>query len=122
MNESAAGNLLGLDENQRVWGTLDRGDLYQIIARIAVTSADTQGDISRLKLADLLIPNSIFIALEDSALVASATMLDHGISWLPVVKSIDDPRPLGLLRGEKISKRLLERMTQTQPPQARATR
>ena len=120
LNDSAAGNLLVLDENQRLWGTLDRGDLYQIIARIAVTSAETQGDISRLKLADLLIPNSIFIALEDSAFVASATMLDHGISWLPVVKSIDDPRPVGLLRGEKISKRLLERMTQAQPPQARA--
>ncbi len=120
LNESAAGNLLVLDENQRLWGTLDRGDLYHIIARIAVTSAETQGDISRLKLSDLLIPNSIFIALEDSALVASATMLDHGISWLPVVKSKDDPRPVGLLRGEKISKRVLERMTQGRPPQARA--
>ena len=120
LNESAAGNLLVLDENQRLWGTLDRGDLYQIVARIAVTSAETQGDISRLKLSDLLIPNSIFIALEDSAFVASATMLDHGISWLPVVKSKDDPRPVGLLRGEKISKRMLERMTQGQPPQARA--
>jgi NADH dehydrogenase len=119
LNESAAGNLLVLDENQRLWGTLDRGDLYQIIARIAVTSAETRGDISHLKLSDLLIPNSIFIALEDSALVASATMLDHGISWLAVVKSKDDPRPVGLLRGEKISKRMLERIAQGQPTQAR---
>ncbi len=120
LNESATGNLLVLDEKQRLWGTLDRGDLYQIIARITVTSAETRGDISRLKLGDLLIPNSIYVALEDSALVASATMLDHGISWLPVVKSKDDPRPVGLLRGEKISKRMLERIAQGQPTQARA--
>ena len=120
LNESAAGNLLVVDEKQRLWGTLDRGDLYHIIARIAVTSAETQGDISRLKLGDLLTPNSIFISLEDSAFVASATMLDHDISWLPVVKSKDDPRPVGLLRGDKISKRVLERMTQGQPTQARA--
>jgi NADH:ubiquinone reductase (H+-translocating) len=119
LNESATGNLLVLDEKQRLWGTLDRGDLYQIIARIAVTSAEMRGDISHLKLSDLLIPNSIFIALEDSALVASATMLDHGISWLPVVKSKDDPRPVGLLRGEKISKRMLERIAQGQPTRAR---
>jgi hypothetical protein len=47
-------------------------------------------------------------------------MLDHGISWLPVVKSKDDPRPVGFLRGEKISKRMIERIAQGQPTQARA--
>jgi NADH:ubiquinone reductase (H+-translocating) len=120
LNESASGNLVVLDEKQHLWGTLDRGDLYRIIARIAVTSAETRGDISHLKLSDILVPNSVFIALEDSALVASATMLDHGISWLPVVKSKDDPRPVGSLRGEKISKRMLERIAQGQPTQTRA--
>jgi NADH:ubiquinone reductase (H+-translocating) len=118
LNESANGNLLVLDEKQRLWGTLDRGDLYQIVARIAVTSAETRGDVGRLKLGDLLSPNLIYVALEDSALVASATMLDHGISWLPVVQSKDDPRPVGFLRGEKISKHMIERMAQGQPPRA----
>jgi NADH:ubiquinone reductase (H+-translocating) len=118
LNESANGNLLVLDEKQRLWGTLDRGDLYQIVARIAVTSAETRGDVGHLKLGDLLSPNLIYVALEDSALVASATMLDHGISWLPVVQSKDDPRPVGFLRGEKISKHMIERMAQGQPPRA----
>jgi NADH dehydrogenase len=120
LNESATGNLLVLDERQRLWGTLDRGDLYQIIARIAVTSAETRGGVGHLKLSDLLSPNLIYVALEDSALVASATMLDHGISWMPVVKSKDDPRPVGFLRGEKISKRMIERIAQGQPTQTRA--
>jgi NADH dehydrogenase len=119
LNESATGNLLVLDEKQHLWGTLDRGDLYQIIARIAVTSAETRGDVSHLKLSDLLSPNSIYVALEDSALVASATMLDHGTSWLPVVKSKDDPRPMGFLRGEKISQRMIERIAQGQPTHVR---
>ena len=119
LNESATGTLLVLDEKQRLWGTLDRGDLYQIVARIAVTSAETRGGVGHLKLSDLLSPNLIYVTLEDSALVASATMLDHGISWLAVVKSKDDPRPVGLLRGEKISKRMLERIAQGQPTQAR---
>ena len=118
LNESPTGTLLVLDEKQRLWGTLDRGDLYQIIARIAVTSAETRGDITHLKLSDLLIPNSIYVALEDSALVASAAMLDHAITWLPVVKSKADPRPVGLIRGEKISKRMIERMAQSQPSRA----
>src|SRR5712671_3720683 len=106
LNERATGHLLVVDEKQRLWGTLDRNDLYQIIARITLTPADGSEDVSERKLADLLPENPIYVAIEDSLLVASATMLDHGISWLPVVKSKDDPRPVGLIRGEKISKRM----------------
>jgi predicted transcriptional regulator len=48
-------------------------------------------------------------------------MLDHGISWLPVVRSKDDPRPVGCLRGEKISNRMMEKMENTQADNARAS-
>jgi NADH dehydrogenase len=118
LNESATGHLLVLDEKQRLWGTLDRSDLYQIIARIVVTPAGRQEDVSQRKLGDLLSANPVFVALEDSLLLASATMLDHGISWLPVVKSKDDPRPVGRLRGDRISRRLIEKIAQVEPPKA----
>ncbi len=118
LNANAAGQLLILDEKQCLWGTLDRQDLYQIIAHIAVTSAETRGDITRLKLSDLLPANPLYAALEDSALVASATMLDRGITWLPVVKSKDDLRPVGYLRGERISKRMMEKMALLQADRA----
>jgi len=119
LNESATGNLLVLDERQRLWGTLDRSDLFQIIARVSVTLVDKREDASHLKLRDLLSPNLVYVALEDSAFVASSTMLDHGISWLPVVKSKDDPQPVGFLRGEKISKHMIERIAQRQSTPAR---
>jgi predicted transcriptional regulator len=105
-----------VDEKQRLWGTLDRNDLYKIIARIALTPADGREDVSERKLADILVENPIYVGLEDSALVASAIMLDHGISWLPVVKSKDDPRPVGRLRADRISRRLIEKMTHVEPP------
>jgi len=118
LNESATGHLLVVDEKQRMWGTLDRNDLYQIITRIALTPADGREAVSERKLVDLLPENPIYVALEDSLVVASATMLDHGISWLPVVKSKDDPRPVGRLRGDRISRRLIEKMAQVAPPKA----
>jgi len=118
LNESATGHLLVVDEKQRLWGTLDRNDLYQIIARIALTPADGREDVSERRLADLLPGNPIYVALEDSLVVASATMLDRGISWLPVVKSKDDPRPVGRLRGDRITRRLIEKMAQVEPPRA----
>jgi len=117
LNESASGHLLVVDEKQCLWGTLDRHDLYQIIARV---SADGREDVSERRLADLLSANPIYVALEDSPLVASATMLDHGISWLPVVNSKNDARPVGRLRGDRITRRLIEKMAQAQPPKVRA--
>ncbi len=108
--ESATGELLVIDEKERLWGTLDRDDLYHIIARIAVAPTDTRGDVTQHKLGDLLPGNPVYVALEDSPLAASATMLDHGISWLPVVRSEDDPRPVGRLRGDKISYRVIEKL------------
>jgi NADH dehydrogenase len=110
LNESATGELLILDEKQRLWGTLDRNDLYLIVARIAVAPTETQGDFSRRKLRDLLLGNPVYVALDDSTLAASTTMLDHGISWLPVVQSKDDPRPVGCLRGEKIGHRIIQKI------------
>jgi len=118
LNESATGHLLVVDEKQRLWGTLDRNNLYQMIARIALTPTDGREDASERKLADLLPENPLYVALEDSLVGAAATMLDHRISWLPVVKSKDDPRPVGRLRGDRITRRLIEKMTHVEAPKA----
>jgi len=114
LKESSTGQLLILDEAQRLWGTLDRNDLDQVVARIAVLPTDQHGDITHSKLSDFLVVNPVYIALDDSTLVAVATMLDHGISWLPVVQSKENPRPVGYLWRERILDRMLERIGQPQ--------
>jgi NADH:ubiquinone reductase (H+-translocating) len=120
LNEDPTGELLVLDENQRLWGTLDPDDLYHIIARIAATSMGMHGDPTLHKLAELLPGSPVYVALDDSILAASATMLDHGISWLPVVQSKDDLRPVGTLRGPKISYRLIQKLGSTKANRAQA--
>ena len=113
LNESPTGQLLVLDEKQHLWGTLDRNDLYQIVARIAVMPASTRGDSTLRTLGELLPGGPVHASLDDSLLAASATMLDHGISWLPVVQSKNDLRPVGSLRGEKISSRVIQKIGAT---------
>jgi NADH:ubiquinone reductase (H+-translocating) len=120
LNRSATGELLILDEKQHLWGTLDRNDLYQIIARIAVIPTTNRGDIRRRKLSELVPGNPVYVAQEDSILVASATMLDHGISWMPVVQSQNDLRPLGLLRGERIGARMIQKIERAETDLAKA--
>jgi NADH:ubiquinone reductase (H+-translocating) len=120
LTESATGHLLVLDEKQQLWATLDREDLYHIIARIAVSSNGMRGEDTKRKLGDLLYGDSVYVALDDSALVASATMLDHGISWLAVVQGKNDLRPVGLLRGDKISHCIIEKLGHMETDRARA--
>jgi NADH dehydrogenase len=120
LTASTTGQLLVLDEKQQLWATLDREDLYHIITRIALTTTDTRGEFTKRKLGDLLFADPVYVALEDSSFVASATMLDHGISWLPVVQSKNDPRPVGCLRGDKISHRIIEKLGHMETDRARA--
>jgi NADH dehydrogenase len=109
LSESATGQLVVLDEKQRLWATLDRDDLYHVFARIALLPLDTRADLGQRRLDDLLLGNPLCVSLQDSSLVASATMLEHGVSWLPVVQSKEDPRPVGCVRAAKIGSRLVQK-------------
>ncbi len=120
LKDNPIGELVILDERERLWGTVDRHDLYQIIARIAVVPADKRGDVAQRKLSEFLAGSPLAVDLEDSALVAFATMLDRPVSWLPVVQSKDDPRPVGCIRAERIIDYIIEKINSTQPLHARA--
>jgi NADH:ubiquinone reductase (H+-translocating) len=120
LNEGPTSDLIIVDENQRLWGTLDRDDLYRIIARIAVTSTAKSGLPIQHKLAEFLSMSRLYVTLDDSTLVATATMMVHGISWLPVVRSKDDLRPVGSLRGDKITYRITQKIAETEANHAQA--
>ena len=107
LRESAAGEVILVDEKKRLWGKLDRRDLYVMVARIALTPADQRDNVSQRKLTDFLPANPLCITLQDSAFLAAETMLQHNIAWLPVVRSLEDTQPAGLIREEKIIDYLL---------------
>ena len=112
LEQSPAGELLILDDQQRLWGIFDRDDVFHIIARISVTPEDARGDLSQRKLSELLLGNPVYVSLDDSILVASATMLDHALPRLPVVQSKTDLRPVGFIRGERIGSRVIQKIGQ----------
>ena len=120
LNESPTGQLLILDEKHHLWGTLDRQDLYYIVARIALSPAEARGNSALRKLGELLPGDPVSVALGDSTLLASTLMLDHGITWLPVVQSKDDASPVGYLRAEKISNLLIQKLGHLEADHVRA--
>jgi NADH dehydrogenase len=112
LDTSPTGELLILDGSQHLWGVLERHDLQEIVAHIATIPVDKRGDVSKRRLNEFLLPRTLSVTLEDSALAAYGTMLDHGVSWLPVVRSKDDPRPVGSLRVDKIANLLFQKIAQ----------
>ena len=120
LSESATGQLLILDEKQRLWATLDRDDFSHVITRIALTPRDARADLGQRRLDDLLLGNPLYVSLQDSPLVASATMLEHGVSWLPVVQSQEDRRPVGCVRAAKIGNRVMQKIGALSTGRARA--
>jgi NADH dehydrogenase len=120
LRETPSGELLILDEKQHLWGTLDRNDLFQIVARVAVTPTHEREAMTQRKLSEFVSGNSLSVALNDSAAVASATMLVRGIAWLPVVQSKDEPRPVGTIRGERIANRVVHAIALAEGHHARA--
>jgi NADH:quinone reductase (non-electrogenic) len=120
LGETAGGELLILDEKQHLWGTLDRNDLFQIVARVAVTPTAERETMIQRKVSEFVERNSLSVALNDSAAVASATMLVRGATWLPVVQSKDEPRPVGTIRGERIANRVVQTIARTEASHARA--
>jgi NADH:ubiquinone reductase (H+-translocating) len=113
LRENTAGQLIVLDENNRLWGKLDRRDLYQLIARVALIPSDQHGDLSQRRLTDFLVPDPLCVTLEDSPFIAAGTMLQHGVAWLPVVRSADDLEPVGYVRQERIVDFMLHKVADT---------
>lgn len=110
LRESDAGQLIVLDERNRLWGKLDRRDLYQLIARVAIIPLDKRNGLTQRKLTDFLSQDPLCITLQDSPFVAAGTMLQHGTAWLPVVRGLDNPEPVGCIRQEKIMDFMLHKV------------
>ncbi|MGA2427984.1 MAG: FAD-dependent oxidoreductase [Candidatus Acidiferrum sp.] len=121
LGESSGGQLIVLGENNRLWGKLDRKDLYQMVARIALIPLDKHEGLSQRKLSDFLHPDPLCVTLQDSPFVVAGTMIEHDIAWLPVVRSLDDTEPVGYIREEKIMDFMLNKVASAKAKEDAAT-
>ena len=71
---------------------------------------------------DFVPPNPLADTLDDSALTAAMTLLDHGKSRLPVVRSKNDTQPAGYVRSERILNRMIEKLANRPTDQASAAK
>ena len=108
--ESGLGFLVVLDDEQRLHGVLNSADVANALILIVSTPEERRRDATQVQVRELLPADSFTISSDDSSLLAASTMLEHGLSWIPVIVSKSDRRLKGSVRAAKISYWLLQEL------------
>jgi len=103
LNANDLGFLFILDDQQRLFGVLSAIDIANALVLIVATPVDSRRDASKVQVRELLSADPVTISSDDSSLLAATTMLEHGLSCLPVVAGKNDYHLQGFVQAEKIT-------------------
>ena len=82
---------------------VDDADCLQgVITRTDIFRAIDGGARGQTPVREFMVSNPVMVTSEDSCLLATSTMRDHGFKWLPVTESRDHPKLKGYVRAEKM--------------------
>ena len=99
-----------LDDQQRLCGVLSAADIANALVLIAATPVDSRRDASKVQVRELLSADPVTVSPDDSSLLAASTMVECGLSGIPVVVGKNDRHVQGYVRAEKISYWLLRQL------------
>ncbi len=100
-NENALGFCYVVDDQYRLQGVVTRTDLFRAF------EVGTRRDA---KVSEFMIKDPIAMTLNDSCLLAIATMNDHNLKWIPVIDDCESRRLQGYVRAQKMLHRVLQDM------------
>jgi NADH dehydrogenase len=117
---SSLGLVFVLDDQERLWGVSNGTDLSFAAQMIAYKQTVAPENVKDVQLREFISAEPVTISSGDSGLLAASTMLEHGLTWIPVVVSTSDHHLKGYVRMEKMSCWLLQQAArQTNPTVAR---
>ncbi|MGQ4807833.1 hypothetical protein NKDENANG_01195 [Candidatus Entotheonellaceae bacterium PAL068K] len=90
-----------VDEHSCLQGILTRTDIFRAIEAGARPHTPVQ---------DFMITSPIVITVNDSSLLATSIMRDHGFKWLPVVDNQDNRCLQGYVRAERMFNLVVQNM------------
>jgi NADH dehydrogenase len=106
------GYLLILDEQGCLWATLNGTDLMRAAQTIALQHIESDRDLTKVQLKEFVTSDPLAVSCADSSLLVAATMLENGLSFIPVITNKSDLHLKGYVRSEKISHWLLRELLQ----------
>ena len=97
-----------LDDQQCLWGVSNGTDLSLAAQMIAYKQSLAPEDVKNVQLREFVSAEPVTVSSDDSGLLAASTMLEHGLTWIPVVVSKSNHHLKGYVRMEKVSYWLLQ--------------
>jgi CBS-domain-containing membrane protein len=94
--------LIVLDDQRRLLGILKVEEVANALLTIVSTPEESRRDATQVRVRELMAVDPHTISSDDSSLHAASTMLEHGLSWLPVIASKNDLHLQGTVRAERI--------------------
>jgi NADH:ubiquinone reductase (H+-translocating) len=120
LTRSTNGRLFILDDQQCLWGVSNATDLIFAAQMIAYKQTVAREDIKNVQLGEFVSAEPVTVSSGEPGLVAATTMLEHGLTWIPVVESKSDRHLKGFVRMDQMSCWLLKQAAnQTGPTIAR---
>jgi CBS domain-containing protein len=108
LTNNGLGFLFVLDNEQCLLGVLNANDIANALLLIASTPVESRRDATQVQVRELLSADPIMLSADDPSLLAASTMLEQGLSWIPVVVSKNDHHLAGSVRAERIGYWLLQ--------------
>jgi NADH dehydrogenase len=99
-----------LDDQQRLFGVLNRTELTRAIEMLASVPAEGRHEIRNLQLREFVSSKPVAVSSDDSSFLAASTMFQNRLNWLPVVKSKSDLHLKGFVRAERMSSWLAQKL------------
>lgn len=98
-DEYAVEFLCVLDQEERLLGMVTRSELF---------GAFEQGRGPETKVEDFMLTNPMMVTPDESPLTVAELMHKHDIDWMPVVENKASRRVIGLIRSERMLRRLIQ--------------
>lgn len=91
-----------LDQENHLLGVVTRSELF---------GAFEQGRGLATKVEDFMLTNPIMVTPDQSPMTVAELMHKHDVDWLPVVENRDSRRVIGVIRSERMLRRLTAQMS-----------
>jgi NADH dehydrogenase len=92
-----------LDQENHLLGVVTRNELF---------GAFEQGRGPATKVEDFMLTNPIMVTPDQSPMTVAELMHKHDVDWLPVVENRDSRRVIGVIRSERMLRRLVSHMSE----------
>ena len=106
-DEQSLDSVCVLDEQDRLQGVIGKAELFNVFE---------QGCGAATSVMELMLRDPATVTPDETPIAVAESMHKRDIDWLPVIENHESRRLIGILRSERMLRRLVSRMSVESAP------